>query len=268
MKTRREFLAGGAALAAMVASGKPIRSSLGADNVVKSAAGWSNPYVTDGLIAMWDAEWNAGGGVHDSINRIVNLCEGNPIVLTESASIGEKIVSFTTSSTDIADADGLYYGGKATDVDGLPNAGDAITTECVAAVPNTGAWANLAFGYIYRNGNHVSNSYQQFVTCGAFFTSGNAYYVSKQGPAAASQTISTTCRPLSWNSAEIFFNGNDGASTSAFRHFRPDTTVGILVANYIGAQISFNSMRIYNRCLTSDEVAANYAVDKERFGLP
>ena len=22
---------------------------------------WTNPYVTDGLVAMWDAEWNVGG---------------------------------------------------------------------------------------------------------------------------------------------------------------------------------------------------------------
>lgn len=26
---------------------------------------WTNPYVTDGLIAMWDGEWNAGPGIHD-----------------------------------------------------------------------------------------------------------------------------------------------------------------------------------------------------------
>ena len=26
---------------------------------------WSNPYVTDGLIAMWDGEWNVGPGKHN-----------------------------------------------------------------------------------------------------------------------------------------------------------------------------------------------------------
>ena len=25
---------------------------------------WKNPYVTDGLVAMWDGQWNAGGGIH------------------------------------------------------------------------------------------------------------------------------------------------------------------------------------------------------------
>ena len=26
---------------------------------------WKNPYITDGLVAMWDGEWNAGGGKHN-----------------------------------------------------------------------------------------------------------------------------------------------------------------------------------------------------------
>ena len=43
--------------------------------------GWTNPYVTDGLVAMWDGEWNAGGGVHDANVAPVNLA-GNTINLT------------------------------------------------------------------------------------------------------------------------------------------------------------------------------------------
>ena len=31
--------------------------------VASSRKPWTNPYVTDGLVAMWDGEWNAGGGV-------------------------------------------------------------------------------------------------------------------------------------------------------------------------------------------------------------
>lgn len=33
--------------------------------ILAAMGGWHNPYVTDGLVAMWDGEWNAGGGVHD-----------------------------------------------------------------------------------------------------------------------------------------------------------------------------------------------------------
>lgn len=30
----------------------------------KSGGAWVNPYVTDGLVSMFDGEWNNGGGVH------------------------------------------------------------------------------------------------------------------------------------------------------------------------------------------------------------
>lgn len=33
---------------------------------VQKAGGWTNPYVTDGLIAQYDGEWNAGGGIHNA----------------------------------------------------------------------------------------------------------------------------------------------------------------------------------------------------------
>ena len=74
MTTRREILKGGAGLAAILASGNApaylVKSMLAARGSFFGRAagggGWVNPYVTDGLVAMWDGEWNAGGGVHDA----------------------------------------------------------------------------------------------------------------------------------------------------------------------------------------------------------
>ena len=64
--SRREAIAGTVALLGGFAMGKPTRGAMGAAGASQtSASGWVNPYVTDGLIAMWDGEWNAGGGVHD-----------------------------------------------------------------------------------------------------------------------------------------------------------------------------------------------------------
>ena len=70
MTTRREIVITGAGIAAILAAGKApaafIRSMLGARGAIHGGnARWVNPYVTDGLVAMWDGEWNAGGGVHD-----------------------------------------------------------------------------------------------------------------------------------------------------------------------------------------------------------
>jgi len=234
----------------------------------RGGGGWQNPYVTDGLIAMWDAEWNAGPGVHDGRPRLVNLCGGAPIVLSESAIIGANSVSYTSQSGATGSTIESYeYGGIATDVSPLPEAGDAITTECVASLPNTGAWANAAIAYAYRNGIRVSNNYQQGTVAGTFY-SGRLYSISKQGPGdMLSRMAATSCRPLAWNSAEIYYNGVEVTATWNYTGARTDANVSILGTNYVGAQMSFGCMRIYNKCLTTDEVAANYAIDKARFNL-
>ena len=41
------------------------------------SGGWVNPYVPDGLVAMWDGEWNAGGGVHDPNATVWKDLSGN-----------------------------------------------------------------------------------------------------------------------------------------------------------------------------------------------
>ena len=37
--------------------------TIAAHHAMLAGGGWKNPYVTDGLVAMWDGEWNVGGGV-------------------------------------------------------------------------------------------------------------------------------------------------------------------------------------------------------------
>ena len=50
-------------LVGVVAYAAPIKSMLGADGVEMVEVEENvNPYITDGLVAMWDGEWNAGKG--------------------------------------------------------------------------------------------------------------------------------------------------------------------------------------------------------------
>ena len=53
-------------LASMLCFSSPVKSMLGADRTTDAEESNPNPYVTDGLIAMWDGEWNVGLGIHDS----------------------------------------------------------------------------------------------------------------------------------------------------------------------------------------------------------
>lgn len=53
----------------------------------KKRGGWVNPYITDGLVAMWDGEWNAGGGVHDASATVWKDIVGNTDLNVRSSPI-------------------------------------------------------------------------------------------------------------------------------------------------------------------------------------
>ena len=44
--------------------------------------------------------------------------------------------------------------------------------------------------------------------------------------------------------------------------------VGSLISSYNGFKGKMFALRLYSRALAAEEVAANYAIDKERFNLP
>ena len=63
--------------------------------------GWNNPYVTDGLVAMWDGEWNAGGGVHDTdAKSLVNLAEGESLAFGSDVEVHDKYIGLRSSVSE------------------------------------------------------------------------------------------------------------------------------------------------------------------------
>lgn len=67
--------------------------------IKKARLVWRNPYITDGLIAMWDGEWNTGGGKHsNSASSICDLSGNNHALSLSNASysIGGNYVAFTS----------------------------------------------------------------------------------------------------------------------------------------------------------------------------
>ena len=50
---------------------------------VKPKQKWQNPYITDGLVAMWDGQWNAGPGRHDgNSTKWINLVTNEATAIT------------------------------------------------------------------------------------------------------------------------------------------------------------------------------------------
>ena len=88
--TRRKLLAGLTGILATSTTPAYITKSLlaaNSTNFIEETQPYSGSYVTDGLIAFWDAEWNAGLNMHDPSSRtLVNLCGGSPIYLSDAVS--------------------------------------------------------------------------------------------------------------------------------------------------------------------------------------
>lgn len=100
MNTRRDFVRGLTGIGAIVATGHApaiVKSMIAARGTMLSGGkGWKNPYITDGLIAMWDGEWNDGCGVHDAAATTwLDIVGGKILTLNGSAVFGENYMGTT-----------------------------------------------------------------------------------------------------------------------------------------------------------------------------
>lgn len=276
MKTRREFLAGGAALATLVASGKPIRSSLGADNVVKGAEGWTNPYVTDGLVAFWDGDWNAGNGVHGSDKKIVDL-SGNwrDLVLSDDCVIGENYFALTPSASDALT-------GGTVDIPELAGQGE-LEFRLVAKYNGIASWNRHCFYSSEDTTYELNYAHNGGVTLfpgvlinGEIALQYNMSSISEPTiPGGVIFSLVTQCRQVDYdgrNNYTIWLNDVPYVTSPTGTFRRPssqstDLHILKMATSNVDQTGYIYSFAIYNRHLTDDERDANYAVDKERFGI-
>lgn len=270
---RRDFLKSGLGLVAILSAGESpaifTKSLIAARASLTGAGKWRNPYVTDGLVAMWDGEWNVGGGVHDSNSTVWKDLSGH-----------QKDFSWASGTTGLAWADNylqLTNGNKTTieissvqNVIGL-NVGEPKTCEIV-----------VAFNWVFTDNN--GNLQMPFSIGGAAFPCGR--FNGQILPVVARDANN---RLLAFGQTHFQYNGWKIASASiAQSPISPCTIhcngdVGTVSSDYVGsAPIEYDSakilrspradarlysVRIYSRSLTAEEIAANYAVDKERFGI-
>ena len=220
-----------------------------------------NPYVADGLVAWWDGVWNAGLGVHDAAATVWrDLVGDRQIVPADGVYFGADCMTFPAGA-------GLP-GGTAPDVTSL-NAtqvevvfavdalnGESANETLVLTIPDETARYGLAilgrgtFSYMTMTGGRVYTRYS----------------LSGTTPASISYTRSAHSSASGWRA------WRDAAPLTVQREGTTIGTVSTLaVAGRSGAKRligRIHCIRLYNRALTDAEVAANYAVDKERFGLP
>lgn len=231
--------------------------------------GWVNPYVTDGLVAMWDGEWNAGGGVHDPAATTWVDLSGNGQDFTLDLSHSEI-------SSDCISFDGR---GKVTPISTNFALSENLTLEIVAkrsvAFVSATTRPFFTFGqYIYWRGDGTNQGGPIGFT--VYHTPTNSVQM------YCVPNIDTTTRPVALGVVAIQNNENtqflarapwvNGSLATYSRVYgygsARSSSASVGTTNTSDGVTSIYTVRVYNRNLTSEEFASNYAIDKDRFNLP
>lgn len=235
-------------------------------------AAWQNPYVTDGLVAMWDGEWNVAGGIHDPNATVWSDLTGNlaDFALTEHGTWGENFLQMDGAGA-AAVCDKVF-----------PYAG-ILTVECVVRTTTAVAGAtvfNLSPGYL-TNGYYYMTRELSWGTnaSGAGYTMcginklnnvSRVCYVAQPGGDLAFSGCYANGGPIC---TAMTVNGVAQTSTT-LNHGAAANTSAATIGARAPALTSLCSagrlytLRLYSRILTAAEIAANNAINRERFNLP
>lgn len=244
--TRREMILGAGALVGSQAVGRPVRSILGKVGAEYGEASepFVNPYVTDGLVAMWDGKWNVGLGRYNPQAKIwKDLVGSKDLTVTSAGTFIDGYLS--CSGTKYA----AYSTGGMTGIVSVECGFRFFSGSIIAQIQNNGTYRGLYNGIragrlaIGGIGMRVlSIVHNQFATYSYVFS---PFLARCNGYEADTSTHDYTQ-----------FGFTDCMSIGG----RQNNATG-------GAKVDVLFMRLYNRALTVNEIAYNYSIDKERFGL-
>jgi len=210
-----------------------------------------NPYVTSGLVAMWDAEWNAGFGVHDPDSPVWLDLVGNNNMVLNPASVWNDQYLLNPANTKGAIAQRW--------------ADDAVTIEVVMRIKGFYKYYNTVF-VVYNKFNdavfrgigkrfeHLTNGVKQgfyqvpFTRTSVFQAS---FFMDKE----------------TWGNNISFIDNEMMSSTriTVATHTIDEDAVYINAGSY---DVEYYTIRLYSRELTDAERSLNYETDRLRFNLP
>ena len=203
-------------------------------------------YIQDGLVAMWDGIENAGWGVHNSTATTWKDLVGNH--------------DMTIGGTGSFMPNAFYSNGVSSAI--LPSGISLVYTEVAlnfmsSSSADCGVLAISSGGFRHgiqklANGNGICGGYSSW---GHRYDPGVPFTIGVEKKSAFEQN-------------GIAFNGIMNTGWDYGRG-------GLSTLSSYGVSYSthpfvgyIHAIRAYSRALTAEEIAHNYAIDKERFGLP
>ena len=213
---------------------------------------WQIPYITDGLVAMWDGQWNAPGGIHaPDGTRLYELLSG----------IHENIASTLAIGRDYWEIDTSSGADRAT----------ALTSALRRAMDSgyahmeVVAFINAPAAHIY--GNYIGVLGGSFGYNPQTGQGGLAMLSSGWVKATDATLIGQAAVPLA-------FDIDAMAQTVAYQVGNSTDSGTITIPDTIPDRFHFTGVgsrlycaRVYDRPLTDAERAANRAIDRLRFAM-
>ncbi len=228
---------------------------------ISRAKRWTNPYVTDGLIAWWDGVWNAGPGVHDpNATTWKDLAGGVEAYASTSGamfSFAQNVCQCNLSS--IGNGSGVlvaYLSGdvglSVRQIDVVYSASSNSAPLCLSGVSSR--------QFICANVGGLAGQvgYTQFGATNLSATQLHAYSIVLTG---------------GWPIMSAAFADGQSLGISGYKttidQYQPYSQ-GRIFLGYRGSKggvLNLANVRLYSRARTAAEIAANYAIDKARFNL-
>lgn len=250
------------------ACASPVRGNLGAaHSQYVQKGGWTNPYVTDGLIVMWDGEWNAGGGVHDANATMwVDIIGGATIALSASdCTIGDNSVTTLSghqiTGTISALADEEYSATNCITIEVVFKLLNAPTYSPYVQLGQRAMFTYADTGTRKRTEYGIPNSSSTFLCYTTTqIDSGNINVIS----------FASSVLPSSGMGDNAIFINN---VTATMNRRTPGASSSLNVNEIVlgfstSGSVQLHCIRIYRGAFSPLNVSANYAIDKERFNLP
>ena len=223
-------------------------------------ATWKNPYVTDGLVAMWDGEWNVSGGVHDQ-----NAVSWRDVVGGEILSPYVSVRP-TVGSNSVTVPEGTFLSTREAFAD------IAASRECTIEIVAQFFQADESAQFAVHIGLPSVTSIPtlgmlcQWVKWG--WSNVGVVYNTNDG--FSSGLNSSSC-VYGGDLLQTYYNGDFRSVIGCYSQVAAG---GHLILGDVAwgsparQAITYHCVRIYDRAISNFDVAVNYAIDKARFGLP
>ncbi len=219
------------------------------------SASSSSLYVQDGLIACWDGIENAGAGVHDGSATVWKDVKGGYEFALTGVTVNDDRMTFSGSTSSYgtlsaADTTSSFVVASNGTMEIVYRSDTGAGTQVLLQSTDS---SGLAFG-IFSGNNIILRSSSSTAAQMLPFTSGaNTNCVS---------VFYTSRAPVS----AVVNGGKMALSGSNYWGYPGTTTViGKRASNVSGFLGSIYCIRLYNRHLSDEEIAANYEIDQKRF---